>query len=106
MFFFHMYDAHLFFTISKITIEQPIGVKANLLRSFTSIQGQLEETCFSGEKQVQWKNLVFGLCLFNAVLHERKKYSQLGWNVPYEFNDSDFEANFQNNLFLIAWIIA
>ena len=49
-----------------------------------------EEVC---PDRPAWKNLLVGLCFFNAVLHERKKYGRLGWNIPYEFNDSDLEVS-------------
>ena len=80
-----------------MTVEPPQGVKANLLRSFgtggtgTITERMYEESC--PEKSVEWKNLLFGLCFFNAVIHERKKYERLGWNIPYEFNDSDLEVS-------------
>ena len=76
-----------------MTVEPPIGVKNNLQRTFsTSVVTQkfYEETVPS--KPEVWKNLLFGLCFFNAVIHERKKYRRLGWNIPYEFNDSDLEV--------------
>ena len=44
-----------------------------------------------------WKKLLFGLCLFNSVIHERKKYGALGWNIAYEFNDSDLEVGFKTS---------
>ncbi|KAJ8308264.1 hypothetical protein KUTeg_013138 [Tegillarca granosa] len=47
------------------------------------------------DKGPAWAKLLFGLCLFNSVLHERKKYGRLGWNISYGFNDSDLEVSMQ-----------
>ena len=78
-----------------MTVEPPQGLKANLLRSFGGggsgaiTQKLYEESC---PDHPEWRTLLFGLCFFNAVIHERKKYSRLGWNIPYEFSDSDLEV--------------
>jgi hypothetical protein len=42
------------------------------------------------EDMGKFKKLVFCLCWLHTVITERKKFKSLGWDVPYDFNDSDF----------------
>ncbi|KAL5008122.1 hypothetical protein ScPMuIL_013703 [Solemya velum] len=79
----------------KMTIEPPQGLRSNMLRTFGSggtgiVTERMYEDVSAGSA---WPNLLFGLCLFNSVVHERKKYGALGWNISYEFNDSDLEVS-------------
>jgi len=37
-----------------------------------------------------YKRLLFALCWLHSLVIERKKFKTLGWNVSYDFNDSDF----------------
>ena len=76
-----------------MTVEPPPGMKANLLRSLGGVGGVVTESVWedSGPGPA-WKRLLFGLCFFNAVVHERKKFGALGWNIPYEFTASDLEV--------------
>lgn len=49
-----------------------------------------------------WKSLLFGLGFFHSVIKDRKKFGSIGWNIKYEFNDSDLETSIkmlQNFLF-------
>lgn len=45
------------------------------------------------QNQIKYKRLLFSLCFFHSILLERKKFQQLGWNVVYSFNDSDFDVS-------------
>jgi dynein heavy chain len=48
-------------------------------------------------KQDKYRKLLFCLCFFHSVLLERRKFLMLGWNIVYEFNDSDFEVKIISN---------
>ncbi|CAN0459342.1 unnamed protein product, partial [Ectocarpus sp. 12 AP-2014] len=38
------------------------------------------------------KKLCFSLVLFNALILERRKFGAVGWNIPYEWMNSDLKA--------------
>ena len=71
----------------KMTTEPPKGLKANMRRLYGLITESQFELC---QARSMYKKLLFALVFFHAVLLERKKFQQLGWNVVYSFNDSDF----------------
>ena len=37
-------------------------------------------------------SIVFVLAFFHAVVQERRKYGKIGWNISYDFNESDFQV--------------
>lgn len=58
----------------------------------------IDEENFRNVKQGEkYRKLLFILAFFHSVLIERKKFLQLGWNLSYRFNDSDFQIS--ENLF-------
>jgi dynein heavy chain len=74
----------------KITNEPPKGLRNNILRSFTAVDEAEYEGC---SKPLAYKKLLYGLCFFNALIIERRKYGPLGWNIPYEFSASDLKIS-------------
>eukprot|EP00386_Alphamonas_edax_P011408 GDKI01036156.1.p1 GENE.GDKI01036156.1~~GDKI01036156.1.p1 ORF type:complete len:555 (-),score=146.39 GDKI01036156.1:20-1435(-) len=40
-----------------------------------------------------YRSLVFVVSFFHAVVQERRKYGKIGWNVAYDFNESDFRIS-------------
>ncbi|KAK2964418.1 putative Dynein axonemal heavy chain 6 [Blattamonas nauphoetae] len=77
----------------KLTNEPPAGVKANIQRSISSLSKEEYETGVTGKRSFIWRRLVMGLAFFHALVQERKKYGALGWNIQYEFNESDYEIS-------------
>ena len=74
----------------KITNEPPKGIKANLKGTFNNIK----ESDFEGStKPFEFKKLLFGLAFFHAIIIERRKFGALGWNIRYEWMNSDLETS-------------
>eukprot|EP00079_Xenopus_tropicalis_P031840 XP_017945611.1 PREDICTED: dynein heavy chain 2, axonemal [Xenopus tropicalis] len=74
----------------KMTTEPPKGLRANMTRLYQLITEQQFSHC---AKSSSYRRLLFSLCFFHSVLLERRKFLQLGWNIVYGFNDSDFEVS-------------
>ncbi|CAF0983043.1 unnamed protein product [Adineta steineri] len=76
----------------KMTVEWPRGLKSSLLQTFAPTGIVNEKVYEKNTLGPYWRRLVFNLAFFHAVIHERKKFGALGWNLSYEFNQSDLEV--------------
>ncbi|NWH62016.1 DYH10 protein, partial [Geococcyx californianus] len=94
----------------KVVIEPPNGLKLNMRATYSKIRQAALEQC----PHAAFKPLVYVLAFFHAVVQERRKFGKIGWNVPYDFNESDFQVcmeilntyltkAFQNNDDEIPW---
>ncbi|XP_039735198.1 dynein axonemal heavy chain 10 [Pteropus medius] len=72
----------------KVVTEPPNGLKLNLRATYFKISHDLLEQC----PHPAFKTLVYVLAFFHAVVQERRKFGKIGWNVYYDFNESDFQV--------------
>nr|WAW84832.1 axonemal dynein heavy chain 10 [Halisarca dujardinii] len=70
----------------KVVTEPPNGLKLNLRSTYIKTSTQALKDC----PHTSFKPLVFVLAFFHAVVQERRKYGKIGWNIPYDFNESDY----------------
>nr|XP_015221526.1 PREDICTED: dynein heavy chain 10, axonemal [Lepisosteus oculatus] len=72
----------------KVVTEPPNGLKLNMRATYFKIPHEALSEC----PHPAFKSLVYVLAFFHAVVQERRKYGKIGWNVPYDFNESDFQV--------------
>jgi dynein heavy chain len=73
----------------KVTLEPPMGLKAGLSRTYQTTVSQEVLDKIDNEK---WRTLLYVLAFEHSIVQERRKFGPIGWCVPYEYNNADFEA--------------
>lgn len=74
----------------KMTNEPPKGLRQNVNNFYYQLNDDMLTVT---DKPDAFRKLLFGLAFFHANVQERKKFGPLGWNIPYEFNDSDLDIS-------------
>jgi hypothetical protein len=71
---------------SKLIYEIPKGIRENMMRIYSGFNADE----YDNESTFAEKQLTFHLSFFHAIVLERLQFGSIGWNIPYEFNPSDF----------------
>ena len=70
----------------KVVTEPPDGLKLNMRATYSRIDSATLEDC----PHWAFRPCLYVLAFLHAVVLERRKYGKIGWNVNYDFNESDF----------------
>ena len=70
----------------KMTNEPLKRLRANMLGSFNKLDDRMLD---DSKQPTAYKRLLFGFCLFHAIVQDWRKYGPIGWNIPYGFMNED-----------------
>jgi dynein heavy chain len=73
----------------KVVTEPPEGVRLNMKQTYTKVTDADLDSC----DHWTYRSLMFVLSFFHAIVQDRRKFGRIGWNVPYDFNESDFKIS-------------
>ena len=87
----------------KAVSQLPSGLIPSLLGIYSGISDSKEETWFynASTKPDYWRKLYFCLNFFHCAIRERILYGPIGWNIKYEFSESDLRISSRQLLQMI-----
>lgn len=85
---------------AQVVTEPPNGLKLNMRATYSKISQEGLTTC----PHPAFRSLVYVLSFCHAVVQERRKYGKIGWNVPYDFNESDFLVSALESIQKVVWL--
>ncbi|XP_046144739.1 dynein axonemal heavy chain 12-like isoform X1 [Osmia bicornis bicornis] len=88
------FPVHVLQDSIKIAYDSPLSMKETLLNIYHSepiANKEFFESCPG--KDIAFSKLLFSLCLFHVVIKERKSFKTQGWNIPYNFDNTDLELS-------------
>lgn len=72
----------------KIANEAPKDLKSNIRRAFSKFDQKHFDKAKT-HKELDFKALLYGLCMYHSLILGRTKFGSQGWSRKYNFNDGD-----------------
>lgn len=66
-----------------------LGLRAGLMRTYNN----MGEDILNYSSIPQYKPILYAISFLHSVVQERRKFGPVGWNIPYEFNTSDWYSS-------------
>jgi dynein heavy chain len=77
----------------KVVTEPPDGLMLNMSNAYAQLTEEGGQEMIDDCPHDVFAPVLFVLCFLHAVVLDRRKYGKIGWNVSYDFNDSDFNVS-------------
>lgn len=81
----------------KMTNESPNGLKMSLQKIYNSDiiprEDIFNKNSLKLDQERDCHRVVLGMVLFHMVLLQRRQFGSIGWNYPYEFDESDLRLS-------------
>lgn len=66
-----------------------LGLRAGLMRTYNN----MGEDILNYSNLPQYRPILYVISFLHSVVQERRKFGPVGWNIPYEFNTSDWYSS-------------
>lgn len=79
-----------------MTKDPPKSIRSNILNLYqNNFNSTKQDKAFyeSNNKSHIWTQFLMSLSLFHFIIRERKRFGPIGWNIIYDFNESDFRIS-------------
>lgn len=85
----HTFPLSIIHSCVKLVDEPPKRLRGTLLRTFTTQPLTNEYWLNENKHKTTLKALLFSLSFMHGTILERRNFDSIGWNYPYDFNDTD-----------------
>lgn len=75
----------------KISLELPINIRPNTIKSFQSLPPQ--EVLNVTKNTREFKRMLFSMTVMHAVINHRERFGSFGWTQPYYFSPNDLQIS-------------